>query len=108
MSFHVRAADREGALLAYEALPMHAVREGYRAIRLRSPTGSRLQHGTLFVHLSTHSRVVDAAVCAPRKAKRSSLGRSSLASSDSAEGSSTKMDAKALSVGSMPQRTSKV
>ena len=39
---------------------MHALRDGYRVVRLRAPTGSWLQHGTLLVHLRTESREVAA------------------------------------------------
>ena len=35
---------------------MHALRSGYRAVRLRSPTGSRLQFGTLLLHLRFETR----------------------------------------------------
>ena len=36
-------------LIAYEALPLHVIRSGYRVVRLRAPTGSRLQFGSLLV-----------------------------------------------------------
>ena len=35
---------------------MHALRPGYRAIRLRAPTGSRLQFGVLLVHIGLETR----------------------------------------------------
>jgi len=37
-------------------LPMHALRTGYRVVRLRSPTGSQLQFGTLLVCLRSEER----------------------------------------------------
>ena len=35
---------------------MHALRGGFRAVRLRAPTGSRLMFGVLLVHLSLEAR----------------------------------------------------
>lgn len=72
VSFHVRGADKE--LLAYEALPMHTLREGYRAVRLRSLTGSRLMQGTLLVHLREVSLTVDAVTlqAQPKSRRRAS------------------------------------
>ena len=53
------------SLLAYEALPMSALRSGYRVIRLRSPTGSHLQFGSLLVCLRSlnSTPLTIAAVC---------------------------------------------
>ena len=51
---------REGGkreLLCYEMLPMAAIRTGYRAVRLRSPGGARLQFGALLVHIEVEARV---------------------------------------------------
>jgi len=54
---------REGGkreLLCYEMLgmlPMAAIRSGYRAVRLRSPGGARLQFGALLVHIEVEARV---------------------------------------------------
>ena len=46
-----RNLQGDHALLAYEVLPMHALRSGYRVVRLRAPTGSRLRLGCLLVRL---------------------------------------------------------
>ena len=56
VSIHVydkarRSLQGEHALLAYEAVPMHALRPGYRVVRLRAPTGSRLRNGCLLVRV---------------------------------------------------------
>ena len=47
----VRVPQAHHELLAYEALPVQALRMGYRVVRLRSPTGSRLRHGSLLIRL---------------------------------------------------------
>ena len=46
----------ESALIAYQAIPMSALRTGWRVIKLRSPTGSRLVLGSLLVHLTRETR----------------------------------------------------
>lgn len=43
-------------LIAYEALPLHAIRPGYRVVRLRAPTGSHLQFGSLLVRCHFETR----------------------------------------------------
>ena len=83
VSFHVYDRSGGGAptLLAYEALPMHALRPGYRAIRLRAPSGSRLQFGALLVHMQLETRAGSFRTSvAQRGARRRSLGPSRLSS----------------------------
>ena len=53
LSFHVYDKAHGSELIAYEAIPMQALRAGFRAVRLRSPTGSKLSSGTLLVRLRT-------------------------------------------------------
>jgi len=58
ISFHIYEKTRTGSdLVCYEMLPMHAMRDGYRVVRMRSATGSRLQFGSLFMHLQKEDRV---------------------------------------------------
>ena len=85
VSFHVYDRSGGGAptLLAYEALPMHALRPGYRAIRLRAPTGSRLQFGALLVHVQLETRAGSFwTSVSQRGARRRSLGPSRLSSAN--------------------------
>ena len=44
------------SLIAYQAIPMSALRPGWRVLKLRSPTGSRLVLGSLLVHLTKETR----------------------------------------------------
>ena len=46
----------ESSLIGYAAIPMSALRVGWRVVKLRSPTGSRLMLGSLLVHLSSEVR----------------------------------------------------
>ena len=58
LSIHVhdRVARSESSLIGYSAIPMDALRTGWRVIKLRSPTGSRLVLGSLLVHISRETR----------------------------------------------------
>ena len=84
VSFHVydRSGDGAPTLVAYEALPMHALRPGYRVIRLRAPSGSRLQFGALLVHLRLDTRMgfLWTSVAQRGARRRTSLGPSRLSS----------------------------
>jgi len=51
VTFHVHD-KAHNELLAFEALPLQALRVGYRVVHLRAPTGNRLRHGSLLVHVS--------------------------------------------------------
>ena len=46
----------ESSLIGYAALPMDALRTGYRLVPLRSPTGARLVLGSLLVHIAKETR----------------------------------------------------
>ena len=57
ISLHLYSrASGSDVLLAYEVLPMHALREGLRVVRLRSQTGSMLQFGAMLVRLRCEKR----------------------------------------------------
>ena len=48
---HGGALSREHhELLAYEVVPMHVMRTGFRVVRLRAPSGQRLELSTLTIH----------------------------------------------------------
>ena len=53
LSFHVYDKAHGNELIAYEAIPMQALRVGFRAVRLRSPTGGELSSGALLIRLRT-------------------------------------------------------
>lgn len=57
LSLHLYDKGRAGSeLIAYQCLPMSAMRQGWRVIRMRSPTGSRLVLGSVLVHLQFEQR----------------------------------------------------
>ena len=57
LSIHVYDREpKEGSLIAYEAIPLQALRTGWRVVQLRSPTGSQLTLGSLLVHVAKESR----------------------------------------------------
>ena len=82
---------------------MHALRSGYRAVRLRSPTGSRLQFGTLLLHLRFETRQGGFSGGALNKARRrSSLGLTPGAGRESCR-SAISRSSTASSIASVPE-----
>ena len=43
-------------LISYSCIPMSSLRTGWRVVRLRSPTGSRLALGSLLIHIRKEVR----------------------------------------------------
>jgi len=72
VAFHVYDRTKsESSLIGYQAIPMSALRVGWRVIKLRSRTGSRLVFGSLLVHLTRETRK---GTPANMKTKRKGLG----------------------------------
>ena len=75
MSFSVYDKTRTGSeLLAYQCVAMSALRSGWRVLRLRSPTGSRLVLGSLLVHLQLEERKGPPAISKVGKRRMGGMG----------------------------------